>query len=358
MSVSALTQVDPNQFFNLSSSNNTGTQRLDTKVSGVAVSTDFSGRLSVTTAEGDRITISADLQSDFRAVNYKSHAAGDGTAVDVQAKYAESSLKQEFGVTVEGDLNDQEVKDLTSLFRKVANIFKKVLSGQDDAALAKTAKLSDSFGNYSSLSGLDLNVDFERSVTLFAAALAGEVAGQPGTPAPVPTSADPATTPAAPTPQAVTFGPAPTTDAAIPAPSSDTTASDATPPASTTDAVTQGEATTTAAAIPAPSAGITVPIQVTAPAAVPSQTSSIVQQVLDATQESRIEPRKLNKYFSRFLNNLGKTLHNEKAGEKQAEGSQASSTPTTPTAPAQTGPSVYLAYQSTRQTRFSLSIRS
>ncbi len=357
MSVSALTQIDPNQFFNLSSTNNQGAQRLDTKVSGIAVSTDFSGRLSVTTAEGDKITISAKLESDFRAANYTSHAAGDGQTVDVQAKYAESSLKQEFGVTVEGDLNDQEVKDLSSLFRKVANIFKKVLSGQDDAALAKTAKLADSFGDYSSLSGLDLNVDFKRSVTRFAAALTGDAGGQPGTP--VPASADPAPIPTVSTPQAVTFGPVPTTDAAIPAPSSDTTASDAPPPASTTETVTQGEAPTTAAATPAPSDGITVPTQVTAPAAVPSQTSSIVQQVLDATKAVQIETSKLNKYFSQFLKHFGKELQNEKAnGRQQAEGSQTNPAPTTPTASSQAGPSVYLAYQSTKQTTFSLSVRS
>ena len=182
MSVQALTQVDPTQFFNLPSTNGTGTQRLDTLVSGVAISNDFSGRLSVTTAEGDTITLSADLESDFRAVNYKSHVEGDGTTVDVEAKYAEYSLKQEFGVTVEGDLNEQEVKDLAKLFRKVANIFKKYLSGQDDEALAKTAKLAERFGRLSSLSGLDLSVDVERSVTVLAAQIASEVTGQPALP--------------------------------------------------------------------------------------------------------------------------------------------------------------------------------
>ena len=352
MSVQALTQVDPNQFFNLSSSNNTGAQRLDTKVGGVAVSTDFSGRLSVTTAEGDKITLSADIESDFRAVNYTSHAVGNGTTTDIEAKYAEYSLKQEFGVTVEGDLNDQEVKDLSKLFRKVANIFKKVLSGQDDAALAKASKLSESFGDYSSLSGLDMSVDFERTVTRFAAALTGETASQPGT-------STPPTIPSVPTPQAVTFGPAPTTEEAIPAPSSDTTVSATPPPAPSTEAVTQGEAPTTAAAIPPPSTGITVPTQGAAPAAVPSQTSSIVQQVLDATKAVRIETTKLNKYFTEFLKNFGKTSQNEKTVDRQqVEGPQTNPAPTTPTAPAPTGPSVYLAYQSTRQTTFSLSIRS
>ncbi|MEK7235330.1 MAG: hypothetical protein AAB242_01840, partial [Nitrospirota bacterium] len=311
MSVQALTQFDPKQFFNLASTGCAGgcagTQRLDTQVGGVAVSNDFSGRLSVTTAEGDTITISADIESDFRAVNYQSHAEGDGKTVDVDAKYAEYSLKQEFGVTVEGNLNDQEVKDLSTLFRKVANIFKKFLSGQDDAALAKTAKLGDSFGNYSSLSDLSLNVDLERSVTVFAAELAGEVSSPPATPAALPASSSLATTPPASTIPAVPQGSAPTTDAAIPPPSSDTTVPDATPPASTTEAVTQGEAPSTAAAIPSPSTGITAStqpaaltpasstglagaLQATTPAAETSQPSSIVQQVLDAIQDARVEP--------------------------------------------------------------------
>ncbi|NOS81903.1 MAG: hypothetical protein HOP32_10025 [Nitrospira sp.] len=355
MSVQALTQFDPTQFFNLPSAIGTAPQRLDTKVSGVAVSTDFSGRLSVTTAEGDKITLSADIESDFRAVNYKSHVEGDGGTVDVKGKYAEYSLKQEFGVTVEGDLNEQEVKDLASLFRKVANIFKKVLSGQDDAALAKTTKLADRFEHYSSLSDLSLNIDLERSVTRFAAALTGEVAGQPGTPAALPATTPPASTSPAPTTQAVTQGEALATAAAIPPPSSDTTPSDATPQASTTEAVTQGEAPTTDAVIPPPSTGITVPTQVAAPASGPSQPSSIVQQVLDAIQSAQVEPRKLNNYFSQFLKNLGNVLQHGRPGERPTEGTQ---TNQTPTVPAQTGTVAYLAYQSTHQSRFSLSIHT
>lgn len=355
MSVQALTQFDPTQFFKLPAANDTGTQRLDTQVSGAAVSTDFSGRLSVTTAEGDKITLSADIESNFRAGSYKSHAIGDSPTVGVDAKYAEYSLKQEFGVTVEGDLNEQEVKNLSALFRKVANIFKKFLSGQDDAALAKTAKLADPFRSYSSLADLNLNVDLERSVTLFAAALTGEVTGQPSTPAALPVSTAPASTPPAPTTQVVTQGEAPTTDAAIPSPSSDTTAPATTPPASTTEVVTQGEAPSTVVAFPPPSTGITVPSQVAAPTAALSQPSSIVQQVLDAVQGVQVEPRKLNKYFSEFLKNLGKVLQNGKPERQQAEGTQ---TNQTPTVPAQTGSVAYLAYQSTRQTNFSLSVRT
>lgn len=345
MPVQSLTHVDPKQFFNLPSTNGTGTQRLDTQVSGVAVSNDFSGRLSVTTEEGDTITLSADLESDFRAMNYKSHAEAEDTTVDIEAKYAEYSLKQEFGVTVEGDLNEEEVKDLAKLFRKVANIFKTFLSGQDDAALAKTVKLGDSFGNYSSLADLNLSVDLERSVTVFAAELAAEVTNQPGTPAALPASTASTATPEASTTQAATPGTAPSTDTAIPSPSSDTTVPATTPAASATEADTLGVAPSTAAAIPSPSSGITAP----------TRSAAIVQQVLDAIQGAEVELRKLNKYFPQFLESLREAFKNGKLGERQTEGSQPNQIPTVPL---QTVSAAFWAYQATRQTATSLSIRT
>ena len=332
MSVQALTQVDPTQFFNLpSATNGTAPQRLDTKVTGVAVSNDFSGRLSVTTADGDKITLSANLESDFRAVNYKSHVEGGGTTTDVKAKYAAYSLKQEFGVTVEGDLSEQEVKDLTKLFRRVANIFEKYLNGQDEAALAKTAKLVERFGRLSSLSGLDLNVDVERSVTALAARIVTEVTGQPALPAGQQPQT-PSTTSTTATP-----GGAPSTAAAIPPPSTGTTA----PPQPSTDAVvpTSGQVT-----------------HLVAPAQDSTQHRSLVQQVLDALKDTRVESHKVHKYLPDFLTKLREDLRDELRGTREQ-------TPQTPTAgqpesPATTVSSLLFAYQAVSLTSVSLSIRT
>ena len=217
MPVQALSQIDPKQFFRPPSTDGAGLQRLNTQVSGVAVSNDLSGRLSVTTAEGDTITLTADLEYNFRAVNYSSHVAGDSSTVDLEARYAESTLKKEFGVMVEGDLNEQELNDLEKLFRKVSNIFRSFFHGNDEAGLAKTAKLAERLEQLPSLSGLDLSVDVQRSVTVLAAQIASEVTGQPVLPAgqesPNPT-----------TPSTGTPGGAPATEAAIPPPSTGTTA--------------------------------------------------------------------------------------------------------------------------------------
>jgi hypothetical protein len=331
MSVQALTQVDPTQFFNLpSATNGTAPQRLDTKVSGVAISNDFSGRLSVTTAEGDKITLSADLESDFRAVNYKSQVEGAGTTTNVEAKYAEYSLKQEFGVTVQGDLNEQEIKDLTKLFRRVANIFEKYLNGQDDAAIAKTAKLVERFGRLSSLSGLDLNVDVERSVTALAARIVTEVTGQPT----LPTSQQPQTSPT--TSQAVTPGGAPATAAVIPQPPTGTTAP--TPPSTSV-----------------PAANTTDVTHLSTPAQETQQLRSLAQQILDAFKDTNLESRKVQKYLPDFFEKLREDLRKELRGEREHNHDQPANQVQ---APATTSASVAFAYQAVSHTSISLSIRS
>ena len=330
MPVHALTQVDPTQFFRLPSTNGTGTQRLDTKVSGVAVSNDFSGRLSVTTAEGDTITLSADLESDFRAVNYKAQAEGDAKTVGVDATYAEYSLKHEFGVTIEGDLNEEEVKDLTKLFRNVANIFKQYVSGQDDEALAKTAKLAEWFGNLSSLSGLDLSVDVERSVTVLAAHIVSEVAGFSA----VPIDRLPLIPPT--TSHTATPDGAPSVAAAIPQPSPATTTST---PVSTTSSV------------PNPTNGA----HLSAPASETQKPRSLVQQILEALEEAGLESRKLQKYLPDFLKNLREDLEKELKGEQEPHSDQPANQVQTP---GSTSASVVFAYQAVNQTSIALSIRS
>ena len=331
MSAQALTQVDPQQCVRLPSTNATGIQRLDTQVSGVAISNDFSGRLSVTTAEGDTITLSANLESDFRTVNYKSHTEDDGKTVDVRAKYAEHSLKQEFGVTVEGELNEQEIKDLEKLFRKVANIFKQYMSGQDDEALAKTAKLAERFGHLSSLSGLDLGVDVQRSVTVFAGQVASELTSPPaplvGQQPQTSVSTSPLATP----------GGAPPTVAVIP----------------------QSSIGTSAPTQPSPDAVVSTSDKATrlvASAQNLSHSKSLVQQVLDALDASKVESNKVGKYLPDFFQKLRKDLrdelrgHREQAPQPPAAGESES--------PATTVSSALFAYQSVSLTSRSLSIRT
>jgi hypothetical protein len=341
MPVSALTPSDPSKFFQAPAANPSSPQRLDTKVSAVSAAADLSGRLSVTTAEGDKITLTADFEARYRAVNYQAQTE-NGTA-QVSAASIEASLKKQYGVTVEGDLNEQELNDLEKLFRKVSNIFRKYFRGQDDEALAKTAKLADKFGGLSSLSSLDLSVNVERSVTVVAVQVASAVTGPPALPtnqpAQTPTSTQTSRTPSTP----VTPGAAPSTVAAIPQSSTGTTA----PTQPSTDAAAPAADTTTRLVAPAPDA---------------LQPKSLVQQVLDALEEAKVESEKIRKYLPDFLKKLRADLSNglreTRAQEQNPQASSAGQPEAPADAPATTAYGAVVAYRAVSLTSVSLSIRT
>ncbi len=260
MTVSATTAFDPQRFFNLRSMSELPVHRLDTRVSGMAVSNDFSGRFSVTTAEGDSIILTADLESDFRSLSYASHADADPTARNIEAKYTHSSIQRNFGVTVNGDLNEEERQDLETLFQKVSNIFRGFFQGRGEEAKVDTAKLAEGFSVLDSLSSLDLTVEAVRSIAVVAASSS-------------------------------TPGGAPVTVAAIPQPSNGTTAP--TPPANLVDGN-----------------HLNVPVK-------DAQLASLIQQVLDALKKAKVESENIHTYLPDFLRTLREDLVSELRGGRE-----------------------------------------
>ncbi len=304
MPVQALTSIDPHHFFNLRQLSDAGGHRLDTRVSGVAVSNDLSGRLAVTTAEGDRITLTADLATDFRSGSYRSQVADDRTTGKVEATYTHYAVQREFGIAVDGDLNKEELHDLQTLFGNIANIFRGFFQGQDEDARAHTSKLAEGFTRLDSLSSLDLTVEVVRSIAV--------VAASSGTP-----------------------GGAPGTDAAIPQPSNGTTAP--TPSSDSPDGT-----------------HLTVPVK-------DAQLASIIQQVLDALKEAKVELEKVRKHLPDFFDKLREDLAKELRGKQEPKADeqnhslpQVSDEINSPT----TSSSLLVAYRTVTETSLSLSIQS
>ena len=261
MPVQALTSIDPHQFFNLRQLSDAGVYRLDTKVSGVAVSNEFSGRLAVTTTEGDRITLTADLETDFRSGSYESRVEAGGTTGNAGATYTNYTIQQNFGVTVDGDLNKEELHDLETLFRNISNVFRGFFQGEDEDARAHATKLAEGFTRLGSLSSLDVSLEAVRSVVLVAAA------------------------------SRVTPGGAPGTDAAIPQPSNGTTA-------------------------PTPSSDLPDGTHLTV-SVKDAQLASLIQQVLHALKETKVELDKVRRYLPDFLEKLREDLAKERRGEHE-----------------------------------------
>jgi len=304
MPVQALTSIDPHHFFNLRQLSDAGGHRLDTRVTGVAVSNDLSGRLAVTTAEGDRITLTADLATDFRSGSHIPQVADDRTTGKVDAKYTHYAVQREFGIAVDGDLNKEELHDLKILFGNIANIFRGFFQGQDEDARVHTTKLAEGFTRLDSLSSLDLTVEVVRSIAVVAASH-------------------------------VTPGGAPGTVAAIPQPSNGTTAP--TPSSDSPDGT-----------------HLTVPVK-------DAQLASLIQQVLDALKEAKVELDKVRKHLPDFFDKLREDLAKELRGEQEPKAEpqdhslpQVSDEINSPT----TSSSLLVAYRTVTETSLSLSIQS
>lgn len=93
--------------------------------------------ITMTTSEGDRVTLSSSLEN-LQALQY--NATGTGQNISFVA--ARLSMAN-FSITVEGDLNDQELADINSLVKDLSKIAKDFFKGHMDQAMTKAMDIGD-----------------------------------------------------------------------------------------------------------------------------------------------------------------------------------------------------------------------
>jgi len=210
-------------------------------------------------------------------------------------------------VAVEGDLHEQELQNLETIFQKKANIFRHFLKGQDDVSLGKIANLADRFSGLSSLSSLDLSLDLERSVTQVAAQIASEFVGQGG--------------------------------------------------AGNLDLSSQNrEAVSTASSSPFADSDSDQGGKFGLGALNFSGVASVVQQILDALNTSHLEPRKVHEHLPSLLARLRDEVGKELRDERTHKDTQPKDPVSETTVPLSVNAAVALADESVRESSASLSL--
>lgn len=147
-------------------------------VASAASHTDAS--LSITTAEGDSVTISfaQDSSATYSSlVRARRGAEGAERTRQSQLSLQSSSSLQ---VQVQGDLNDQEMKDIQDLVQRVSQALRDFVSG-DPSQAADRLSVPAGLG---SLSGFQLEMHHDESVSV-AVATRRSVGPMPVTPAPL-----------------------------------------------------------------------------------------------------------------------------------------------------------------------------
>jgi hypothetical protein len=127
-----------------------------------SVSTSKDVVLNLTTAEGDKVSISlaASSQSDY--LNYLETGQDADGSYARQLQMFSTASSQDFTMSVQGDLNEQELKDLGTVLTTVDKMMTNFVQGRLEPMMAKAAKLA----RLDTVSELTLEMSYSRQVSV------------------------------------------------------------------------------------------------------------------------------------------------------------------------------------------------
>jgi len=125
-------------------------QRVTKIEAGSLTSADF----TIVTAEGDKVTLSANSAQGVLFQQYTAQGRTAGLPIQVRAEEFSAFSTSEFQISVEGALSEQEAADIERFLVATKNIVSSLLRGGFDEAVAQTAGL----GNLDSLTSAELGV--------------------------------------------------------------------------------------------------------------------------------------------------------------------------------------------------------
>jgi hypothetical protein len=150
----------------------------------VKVSQSQTSDLAILTAEGDTFTWSSSKSAELSFSTY--NAQGDlADASAVSAASMELRRTSAFSITLDGELNKDELKDIRSAIRTMQKAANDIRKGHEEKAATRMAKLAD----LDQLAGIDADLGFTREVSFIQLSAQSEMAAGTEsiqTPEPVP----------------------------------------------------------------------------------------------------------------------------------------------------------------------------
>ena len=116
--------------------------------------------LTITTAEGDTVTLSLATAREATAGAYQRHFQGDGESAFSQGLLLDFSSNRSAAVRIVGDLSETELADIREAVKTIGNMIDDFLAG-DVAEMAEEGRLLRELG---SIAGLDAAFTAERRV--------------------------------------------------------------------------------------------------------------------------------------------------------------------------------------------------
>ncbi|MGD9730829.1 MAG: hypothetical protein AB7U45_01500 [Desulfamplus sp.] len=120
--------------------------------------------LSLTTKDGDTVTLSAGSFTEFSALSYDksgriSNANGNASA-SISSREMTLASGSQFTFSVKGSLSEQEMDDIESLVKSLDEIINKMSTGDMDDAMSQALELDS---GYESISGFEADLTYSSS---------------------------------------------------------------------------------------------------------------------------------------------------------------------------------------------------
>ncbi|MDT7041022.1 hypothetical protein [Candidatus Nitronereus thalassa] len=131
--------------------------------------------LSIVTAEGDRVTLSTNASFQGTGVKYNARGIAEGQAISLRSNVLEGQTTSQKQITIEGDLNEQEIEDIKKIVNQVNGLRQDVISGDLNAVLANGQK----FSTTESIASVELNIQYAERVSIQQTSLRQRSQSQP-----------------------------------------------------------------------------------------------------------------------------------------------------------------------------------
>jgi len=130
--------------------------------SKVDVQTQTQTGLSIVTAEGDKVTLSTNAAFQGTGVKYNARGVSEGQALTLRSNSLEGSFSSEKQITVEGDLNEQEIQDIKKIVNLVNGLREDVATGDLNTILANGQQIQAT----GSIASVDLKIKHSESLSV------------------------------------------------------------------------------------------------------------------------------------------------------------------------------------------------
>ena len=132
------------------------------QASQIQVSQSQTADITIVTAEGDTVTLSANKSADLSFAIYNAQGKTGDSSDPITGMSEELHRSSDFSITVDGNLNREELKEIRTAIRTIQKAATDVLKGHEEKAAERTANLAD----LDQIASIDADLEFNREVSV------------------------------------------------------------------------------------------------------------------------------------------------------------------------------------------------